>query len=370
MQPRCGRPQDDAAFESNAGSSSAWTAPLAPTGSPAETRRRTGDALIAELTPSPIGMWRAPHLERQSPEAAAAFDRTAPLSASVAAYRAASSEADVQTHRRRAALTNSFLSSTADRRRRSARPISQRPGSAPVETGMKRSGRRSGQSVRLTADAGFGGDCGVAAHESSEDNTAEFLDVYQLHQIGGFRSADAVEFALAGLMTGRRKSSRSLRPARCASVFRSRSLPVCCNRRRRRTGGLTRQLRELNSHVHDKRLQLARSRGLAMSLEPSQRWRRSLQPGRCAAGHLGSWLFTPTCGRLRRGAVLLLAVRAVIALPMQHNAAPGGQQHRRCRPVCSKLAHAGTSGQNDTGRGSIPVQHRVVRPFTSSTTTG
>ena len=324
----------------------------------AAARRRTGDALIAELTPSPIGDVVPTSLGAAIAEAAAAFDRAAPLSESVAEYRAASSEADVKTHRLEqlyeqlpeSTARPAIAAALADLDDDTARAVDRYE---EVRTAL------GAEAAGLTAD---GLDPAAIAAlllmNRNEDNTTEFLDAYQLHRDRGFDPAEAVEFALAGLMT-------EGEVGRVRAVTRRLGLPISITAGllNRRDDGpeVYEQLRdELATYTtSDSARTIAGV--LAMSLEPSQAMRRWLEARDALheLGLVGSYAdvaaaFGASDPRGPR--------RFALAYAAQRRAL-GRQQHRRRRPVRSRTRprrHERTERQLD--RVSDPVGHRVVRP--------
>lgn len=351
--------KDDAAFESKRRSLERLTTSLRPH-RVAAARRRTGDALIAELTPSPIGDVVPTALGAALAEAAAAFDRTAPLSESVAEYRAASSEADVKTHRLeqlyeqlpQSTARPAIAAALADLEDDTARAV-ERYEQVRKALGAKAAG--------LTAD---GLDPAAIAAlllmNRNEDNTTEFLDAYQLHRDRGFDPAEAVEFALAGLMTEGEVS-------RVRAVTRRLGLPISI------TAGLLNR-RDDGPEVYERlRDELATyttsdsartiAGVLAMSLEPSQAMRRWLEARDALheLGLVGSYADVAAAFGAsdprgpRRFALAYAAQRRALADSSIDDA-------DRFAP---ELAHAGTSGQNDSWTGSpIPSGIGSFDPFT------
>ena len=326
----------------------------------AAARRRTGDALIAEVTPSPIGDVVPTPLGAAIAEAAAAFDRAVPFSESVAEYRVASSEAAVKTHRLEQ-LYEQLPQSTA-------RPAIA-AALADLEDDTARAVDRY-EEVRtaLGADAaGLTSDgldpAAIAAlllMNRNEDNTTEFLHAYQLHRDRGFDPAEAVEFALAGLMTEGEVS-------RVRAVTRRLGLPISITAgllNRRDDGPLVyERLRdELTTYTtSDSARTIAGV--LAMSLEPSQAMRRWLEAREALheLGLVGSYADVAAAFGAsdprgpRRFALAYAAQRRALADSSIDDA-------DRFAP---ELAHAGTSGQKDSWTGSpIPSGIGSFDPFT------
>ncbi len=326
----------------------------------AAARRRTGDALIAELTPSPIGDVVPTSLGAAIAEAAAAFNRSAPLSESVAEYRAASSEAEVKTHRLEqlyeqlpdSTARPAIAAALADLDDDTARAVDRYE---EVRTAL------GAEAAGLTAD---GLDPAAIAAlllmNRNEDNTTEFLDAYQLHRDRGFDPAEAVEFALAGLMTEGEVS-------RVRAVTRRLGLPISI------TAGLLNRRDdgpEVYEQLRDELAEYTTSDSartiagvLAMSLEPSQAMRRWLEARDALheLGLVGSYADVAAAFGAsdprgpRRFALAYAAQRRALADSSIDDA-------DRFAP---ELAHAGTSGQNDSWTGSpIPSGIGSFDPMT------
>jgi hypothetical protein len=326
----------------------------------AAARRRTGDALIAELTPSPIGDVVPTQLGTAIAEAAAAFDRTVPLSESVAEYRAASAEADVKTHRLEQ-LYEELPQSTARPAIAAALADLDEDTARAVERYEEVRTALGAEAAGLTAD---GLDPAAIAAlllmNRNEDNTAEFLEAYQRHRDRGFDPAEAVEFALAGLMT-------EGEVVRVRTVTRRLGLPISITAGllNRRDDGpeVYEQLRdELATYTwSDSARTIAGV--LAMSLEPSQAMRRWLEAREALSdlGLVGSYADVAAAFGAsdprgpRRFALAYAAQRRALAESSIDDA-------DRFAP---ELAHAGTSGQNDSWTGSpIPSGIGSFDPFT------
>jgi hypothetical protein len=326
----------------------------------AAARRRTGDALIAELTPSPIGDVVPTSLGAAIAEAAAAFDRAAPLSESVAEYRAASSEADVKTHRLEQ-LYKQLPQSTARPAIAAALADLDDDTSRAVDRYEEVRTALGSEAAGLTAD---GLDPAAIAAlllmNRNEDNTAEFLEAYRGHRDRGFDPAEAVEFALAGLLTAGEV-------ARVRAITRRLGLPISITAGllNRRDDGpeVYEQLREDLAEYTTSDSARTIAGVLAMSLEPSQAMRRWLEARNALheLGLVGSYAdvaaaFGASDARgPRRFALAYAAQRRALAASTIDDA-------DRFAP---ELAHAGTSGQNDSWTGSpIPSGIGSFDPFT------
>ena len=193
-----------------------------------------------------------------------------------------------------------------------------------------------------------------------ENNTAEFLDAYRGHRDRGFDPAEAVEFALAGLMT-------EGEVGRVRAVTRRLGLPISI------TAGLLSR-RDDGPEVYEQlRDELATYTSsdsartiagvLAMSLEPSQAMRRWLEARDALheLGLVGSYAdvaaaFGASDPRGPR--------RFALAYAAQRRALSDSSIDDADR-FAPELAHAGTSGQNDSWTGSpIPSGIGSFDPFT------
>lgn len=350
---------DDATFASERRSLERLIASLRPH-RVAAARRRTGDALIAELTPTPIGDVVTTPLGAGLAEAAPGFPADAPLSASVAEYRAASTEADTKV-RRLEDLYERLPQSTA------------RPAIAAALADLEddtQSAVDRYESVRKalgTKAAGLKADgldpAAIAAlllMNRNEANTREFLDAYQRHRDRGFDPAEAVEFALAGLMT-----DGEVRRVRAITERLDLPISITVGLLNRRDDGpeVYEQLRdELASYTTTESARTIAG-VLAMSLEPSQAMRRWLD-ARAALhelGLIGSYADVAAAFGAsdprgpRRFAVAYAAQRRALADSSIDDA-------DRFAP---ELAHAGTGGQKDSWSGQpIPSGIGSFDPFT------
>jgi uncharacterized membrane protein YgcG len=326
----------------------------------AAARRRTGDALLAELTPTPIGDVVTTTLGAGLAEAAPGFPPDAPLSASVAEYRAALFEADAKV-RRLEDLYERLPPSTA--RPAIAAALADLEDDTNSAVGRYESIRKAldTKAAGLTAD---GLDPAAIAAlllmNRNEANTQEFLDAYQGHRDRGFGPAEAVEFALAGLMT-----DGEVRRARAITQRLDLPISITVGLLNRRDDGpeVYEQLRdELSAYTTTESARTIAG-VLAMSLEPSQALRRWLD-ARSALHELGlvgsyadvAAAFGASDPRgPRRFAVAYAAQRRALADSSIDDA-------DRFAP---ELAHAGTSGQQDSWSGQpIPSGIGSFDPFT------
>ncbi len=352
-------PKDDALFASKRRELDRLIASLQPH-RVAAARRRTGDALIVELAPSPIGEVVPTLLGGRFAEASAAFDRSVPLSESVAEYRAASSEADIKVQRLEY-LYEELPESTA-------RPaIAAALADLDDDTKLAVSRYEKVRKSLATKSAGLKADgldpAAIAAlllMNRNEDNIPEFLGAYQRHRDRGFDPAEAVEFALAGLLTPGEV-------ARARKVTHTLGLPISI------TAGLMSR-RDDGPEVYERlRDELAEYTAddsaktiagvLAMSLEPSQAMRRWLEARQALhdLGLVGSYAdvaaaFGASDPRGPR--------RFALAYATQRQALSSSTIDDADR-FAPELAHAGTSGQKDSWSGEpIPAGIGSFDPFT------
>lgn len=351
--------KDDATFTSKRRALDRLIASLRPH-RVAAARRRTGDALVVELAPSPIGSVVPTPLGGGFAEAAPAFDRSIPLSESVAEYQAASSEADTKV-RRLEYLYEELHESTA-------RPaIAAALADLDDDTALAVSRYEKVRKALGAKSAGLKADgldpAAIAAlllMNRNEDNIPEFLDAYQQHRDRGFDPAEAVEFALAGLMTPGEV-------ARAREVTRDLGLPISITAglMNRRDDGpeVYKRLRdELAGYASDESAKTIAG-VLAMSLEPSQAMRRWVEARQALhdLGLVGSYAdvaaaFGASDPRGPR--------RFALAYATQRQALSSSSIDDADR-FAPELAHAGTSGQKDSWSGDpIPAGIGSFDPFT------
>jgi hypothetical protein len=350
---------DDAAFESRRRNLNRLIASLRPH-RVAAARRRTADALVAELIPSPIGSVSVTPLGLAVADAAPTFVDDAPLSESVAEYRAASVEAEVKIDR---------LERLYERLPESTARPAVAAALADLDDNTDHAIERY-ESVRASLAseaAGLAADgldpAAIAAlllMNRNERNTGEFLAAYRRHRDRGFDPAEAVEFALAGLMTDGAVD-------RVRAVTRRLGLPISITAAllERRDDGpeVYEQLRdELAAYApSDSARTIAGV--LAMSLEPTQAMRRWLQARQALheLGLVGSYADIAAAF----GASDPRGPRAfAVAYAAQRRALTDSSIDDADR-FAPELAHAGTSGQTDTWSGS-PISGGIgsFDPFT------
>ncbi len=326
----------------------------------AAARRRTADALVAELISSPIGHVTVTPLGLAVADAAPTFEGGAPLSESVGEYRAASAEAEVKIARLER-LYEHLPESTA--RPAIAAALADLDDNTDHAIDRYESVRASlaSEASGLTAD---GLDPAAIAAlllmNRNEGNTREFLDGYRRHRDRGFDPAEAVEFALAGLMTDGAVDQ-------VRSVTKRLGLPISITAAllERRDDGpeVYEQLRdELAAYTtSDSARTIAGI--LAMSLEPSQAMRRWLQARQALhdLGLKGSYADIAAAF----GASDPRGPRAfAVAYAAQRRALTNSSIDDADR-FAPELAHAGTSGQTDTWNETpIPSGIGSFDPFT------
>ncbi|MEA2025035.1 MAG: TPM domain-containing protein [Actinomycetota bacterium] len=350
---------DDVEFESRRRNLNRLIASLRPH-RVAAARRRTGDALVAELIPSPIGDVSVTPLGLAVADASPAFDGDAPLSESVAEYRAASVEAEVKIDRLER-LYEHLPESTARPAVAAALADLDDNTDRAIERYESVRASLAAEAAGLTAD---GLDPAAIAAlllmNRNERNTREFLDGYRRHRDRGFDPAEAVEFALAGLMTDGAVD-------RVRAVTRRLDLPISITAALldRRDDGP-----EVYEYLRDELAAYTSSDSartiagvLAMSLEPTQAMRRWLSAREALHqfGLIGSYADVAAAFGAsdprgpREFAVAYAAQRRALSDSSIDDA-------DRFAP---ELAHAGTGGQTDTWNGTpIPGGIASFDPFT------
>ncbi len=350
---------DEAAFQSRRRNLQRLVASLRPH-RVAAARRRTADVLVAELVPSQIGYVAMTPLGLAVADAAPTFEGDAPLSESVAEYRAATVEAEVKIDRLER-LYEHLPESTARPAIAAALADLDDDTDHAIERYEKVRASLASDASGLTAD---GLDPAAIAAlllmNRNERNTREFLDAYQRHRERGFDPAEAVEFALAGLMTDGDVD-------RVRAVTRRLGLPISITaallERRDDGPAVYEQLRdELAAYTSSDSARTIAG-VLAMSLEPSQAMRRWLQARQALhdLGLKGSYADIAAAF----GASDPRGPRAfAVAYAAQRRALTDSSIDDADR-FAPELAHAGTSGQTDTWNGeAIPEGISSFDPFT------
>ncbi|MEN8113982.1 MAG: TPM domain-containing protein [Actinomycetota bacterium] len=350
---------DDLAFESRRRNLHRLIASLRPH-RVAAARRRTGDALAADLVPTPIGYIAATSLGLGFADAVPAFHADAALGESVAEYRAASNEAERKIDRlerlydrlpestARPAIAAALTDLEDDADDAIARYESVRAALGAQEAGLEADGLDPAAIAALLL------------MNRNEGNTREFLDAYDRHRKNGFDPAESVEFALAGLMT-------EGEVARVRDVTRRLGLPISItaglmNRRDDGPEVFERLRDELAGYTTSESARTIAG-VLAMSLEPAQAMRRWLDARQALheLGLKGSYAdvaaaFGASDPRGSR--------EFAVAYAAQRRALTDSRIDDADR-FAPELAHAGTSGQEDSWTGApIPDDVGSFDPFT------
>ncbi len=326
----------------------------------AAARRRTGDALIVDLVDSPIGQLRITPLGLAVADAAPLLDGDVPLSESVNEYRAVSTEAEAKAARLERLYENLPDSTARPAVAAALADLDEDPDSAVARYERVRA-KLADASAGLEAD---GLDPAAIAAlllmNRNERNTRQFLSAYERHRDRGFDPAEAVEFALAGLLTV--ADVERVRP-----VTRRLGLPISITAALldRRDDGpevferLHEDLAEYTSGDSSRTI----AGVLAMSLEPSQAMRRWLAAREALheLGLVGSYADVAAAF----GASDPRGPRAfALAYAAQRRALSDSSIDDADR-FAPELAHAGTSEQTDTWTGDpIPEGISSFDPFT------
>ncbi len=326
----------------------------------AAARRRTGDALIVDLVDSSIGQLSITPLGLAFADAAPLLDGEAPLSESLAEYRAVSTEAEAKTARLER-LYEHLPESTA-------RPAVA-AALADLDEDPDHAVERYERVRADLADAGSGLEmdgldpAAIAAlllMNHNEGNTKQFLAAYAQHRDRGFDPAEAVEFALAGLLT--LADIERVRP-----ITRRLGLPISItaallDRRDDGPDVFERLHVELAAYTTgDSSRTIAGV--LAMSLEPAQAMRRWLAAREALheLGLVGSYADVAAAFGASdpRGPKAFALAYAVQRRALSDSTIDDADR------FAPELAHAGTSGQNDTWTGEpIPDGIASFDPFT------
>ena len=326
----------------------------------AAARRRTADALVADLVQTDIGPVVATTFGVGLAEAASVLDADAALGESAAEYRAASDEARAKAER-----LEDLYTRLPDSAARPAVAAALADLTDEVETAVARY-----EKVRRKLDAEGSAlvddgldPAGVAAlllMNNDEGNVGEFTAGYREHRARGFSPAESVEYSLAGLLT-RGEADRIRKEARRLDL--PVAITAALTNRRDDGAEVYLELRDqLTQHV-DSDTARTIAGVLAVSLEPSQAMRRWIKAREALLG-LG-----------------LEGSYADVAAAFGASDPRGPQQfalayaaQRRALEASSindidrfapELAHAGTSRQQDTwGNSQIPPSIGSFDPFT------
>ena len=324
----------------------------------AAARRRTADALVAELVTSDLGPVVATPVGVGLAEAGAVLDQGAPLGETAARYRAVATEA-----RDKASRLEALYQRLPDSAARPAVAAALADLSDDVDGSVARY-----EALRTRLDgstlASDGLDpAGIAAlllMNNDEDNVDEFIAGYRAHRSRGFDPAESVEYALAGLLS-KGEADRIRREARRLD------LPVAITAAllNRRDDGAEVYLAlrdELTKHVES---ETARTIAgvLAISLEPAQAMRRWLEAREAlqALGLEGSYADVAAAFGASdpRG-----PQQFALAYAAQRRALDDSAVNDADR-FAPELAHAGTTGQQDSWTNTrIPSGIGSFDPYT------
>jgi hypothetical protein len=326
----------------------------------AAARRRTGDALAVDLVESPLGFIHATPLGLAFADTAPVLDAAAPLSESVAEYRAASNEAEAKAARMER-LYEELPESTARPAVAAAlADLDDDPDTAVARYEKVRKRLGKGGSSLETDGLDPAAIAALLLMNHNENNVAEFLDAYDRHRTRGFDPAEAVEFAMAGLLT--EADVERIRP-----ITRRLGLPISITAALldRRDDGpeafeqLHEQLAAYTSGDTSRTIAGVR----AMSLEPARAMSRWLEARQALhdLGLVGSYADVAAAF----GASDPRGPKAfALAYAAQRRALADSSIDDADR-FAPELAHAGTSGQKDTWSGEpIPEGISSFDPFT------
>ena len=322
--------------------------------------RRTGDGMLADLVPTPIGWVVVTERGRRFTETVPAFDPDAPLAESIAELEAASRTAAGKTARLEA-LYEQLPDSTARPAVAAAlADIDDDPVNAVERYERIRTKLAAGETALIADGLDTAGIAALLLMNNNGDNVAEFLTAYQRLRDRGTSAQEAVEYALAGLL-----SDADVGEVR--RVSRDLGLPVAVTaallRRRDDGPAVYKKLRdELAGEVSgDSARTIAGV--LAISLEPTQTMRRWLEAREAlhGLGLRGSYADVAAAFGAsdprgpRKFALAYAAQRQALADSTIDDA-------DRFAP---ELAHEGTSNQEDTwDRGRIPGSIYSFDPYT------
>ena len=324
----------------------------------AAARRRIADALVAELVASDLGALVATPIGVGLAEASSVLDQNAPLGESAAQYQTAAAEARDKANRLEA-----LYGRLPDSAARPAVAAALADLSDDVDSSVARY-----EAVRTRLDdsplATDGLDpAGVAAlllMNNDEENVEPFIAGYRQHRARGFDPAESVEYALAGLL-GQGEAERIRKEARRLD------LPVAITAAllNRRDDGAEVYLSlrdQLTEHV-DSPTARTIAGVLAVSLEPAQAMRRWLEAREAlhSLGLEGSYAEVAAAFGASdpRG-----PKRFALAYAAQRRALDSSSVNDAGR-FAPELAHAGTSGQQDSWTNSqIPSGIGSFDPYT------
>ncbi len=326
----------------------------------AASRRRTADALVADLVPTEIGHVVATRVGVGIAEAGAVLDPESPLSDTATLYRTMADEA-----KQKAGRLEELYERLPDSTARPAVAAALADLTTDVDAAVSRYEALRNQLDKegsVLVDDGLD-PAGVAAlllMNNDEENVTAFLAGYRQHRTRGFDPAEAVEYAMAGLL-------RKGEAERVRTQSKRLNLPVSItaallNRRDDSVEVYTKLRDELVEHV-DSDAARTIAGVLAISLEPTQAMRRWLEAREAlhSLGLDGSYAdvaaaFGASDPRGPREFALAYAAQRRALEQSSINDAD------RFAP---ELAHAGTNRQTDTWAGTqIPANIESFDPFT------
>ncbi len=326
----------------------------------AASRRRTADALVADLVPSEIGHVIATRVGVGIAEAGAVLDPESPLSDTATLYRTMADEAE-QKAGRLEELYERLPDSTA----RPAVAAALADLGTDVDAAVSRYEALRNQLDKegsVLVDDGLD-PAGVAAlllMNNDEENITAFLAGYRQHRSRGFDPAEAVEYAMAGLL-------RKGEAERVRTQAKRLNLPVSItaallNRRDDGAEVYTKLRDELVEHV-DSDAARTIAGVLAISLEPTQAMRRWLEAREAlhSLGLEGSYADVAAAFGASdpRGPREFALAYAAQRRALEHSSINDADR------FAPELAHAGTNRQTDTWAGTqIPPNIESFDPFT------
>ena len=326
----------------------------------AAARRRTADTLAAQLVATTLGDATLTELGERLARSGPALDPQEPLEASLAELAVAYEAAEVKANRLERLYEALPASTTRPAVAAALADIGDDPDAAVARFETVRSELESAGSRLETDGLDVPAIAALLLLNNDASNVQEFLDAYAYSRDRGFAPAEAVEHALADLMTAgeidrvRNEADRLGLPV---------SITAALLRRRDDGPEVYQQLRdEVSAHV-DAASARTVAGVLAVSLEPAQALRRWLA-AREALHELGlrgtyadvAAAFGASDPRGPRGFALAYAAQR------QALAASTIDDADRFAP---ELAHAGTSDQRDSWSGeAIPPSLGSFDPFT------
>jgi len=326
----------------------------------AASRRRTADALVADLVPTEIGHVVATKVGVGIAEAGAVLDPESPLSDTATLYRTMADEA-----KQKAGRLEELYERLPDSTARPAVAAALADLTTDVDAAVSRYEAVRNQLDKegsVLVDDGLD-PAGVAAlllMNNDEENVTAFLAGYRQHRTRGFDPAEAVEYAMAGLL-------RKGEAERIRTQAKRLNLPVSItaallNRRDDGVEVYTKLRDELVEHV-DSDAARTIAGVLAISLEPTQAMRRWLEAREAlhSLGLDGSYADVAAAFGASdpRGPREFALAYAAQRRALEHSSINDADR------FAPELAHAGTNRQTDTWAGTqIPANIESFDPFT------